>query len=60
MYFEGDLKKQFVGPVELRGTALTVDGEFLNSYFIFVTGFYNSTFKNVEKFVSKVDPTGYW
>lgn len=27
VYFEGDLKKQFVGPHELRGTALTMDGK---------------------------------
>ncbi|CAH2244877.1 viral IAP-associated factor homolog [Pararge aegeria] len=25
VYFEGDMKKQFVGPLELRGTALTCD-----------------------------------
>lgn len=26
VYFEGDMKKQFVGPHELRGTALTCEG----------------------------------
>lgn len=26
VYFEGDLKKQFIGPIELRGMKLTVDG----------------------------------
>lgn len=26
VYFEGDMKKQFVGPHELRGTSLTLEG----------------------------------
>lgn len=26
IYYEGEMKKQFVGPLELRGTALTCDG----------------------------------
>jgi hypothetical protein len=26
VYFEGDLKRQFIGPIELRGMKLTIDG----------------------------------
>lgn len=28
VYFEGDMKKQFIGATELRGTSLTLDGRF--------------------------------
>lgn len=31
VYFEGDMKKQFIGPHELRGTALTSDGKILSN-----------------------------